>query len=263
MNTRIQTYQNEMFGQLRLTMINGEPWLVAADVAKALGYANPRKAVIDHVDKEDKTRNDSLRVNGTTPVLINESGLYSLILTSKLPQAKEFKRWVTAEVLPQIRRTGGYIPTHDFNGRGLTAEEMLARTQEIFTSTLLQKDQQISYQQQQLEAQRPMVLFYGAVATSSATCSVAELAKMLQANGVEVGQNRLFEWFRNNGYLCTKGGAFYNTPYQQWVESGLFRIETHSFEKPNGECMVSYTTRVTGKGQQYFVDGFLSGRFII
>lgn len=251
-----------MFGQLRLTMINGEPWLVAADVAKALGYANPRKAVIDHVDKEDKTRNDSLRVNGTTPVLINESGLYCLVLSSKLPQAKEFKRWVTAEVLPQIRRTGGYIPTHDQCGRTMTDDEVLARAQEIVSNTLAQKDSLISYQQAQLEAQRPMVVFYDAVAATNTTCSVAELAKMLKANGVDVGQNRLFEWLRNNGYLCTKGGAFYNTPYQHWVEAGLFRTQTQHYEKPDGECVVCYTTRVTGKGIQFFVDGFKSGRFI-
>lgn len=262
-NGDIICFTNSQFGQLRATNIDGEPWLMATDVARRLGYKNPQKAIRDHVEEEDRTVNESFTVNGTAPMLINESGLHCLILSSKLPQAKEFKRWVTKEVLPQIRRTGGYIPTHDFNGRGLTAEEMLARTREVFSNTLAQKDSLISYQQAQLEAQRPMVVFYDAVAATNTTCSVAELAKMLKANGVDVGQNRLFEWLRNNGYLCTKGGAFYNTPYQHWVEAGLFRTQTQHYEKPDGECVVCYTTRVTGKGVQYFVDGFKSGRFIM
>lgn len=264
---KIKTFSHPTLGDIRtMTDERGEPWFVGKDVAERLGYSNTRDAVRKHVDEEDKTTvaicDDGSNYKSMT-VLINESGLYSLILSSKLPQAKEFKRWVTAEVLPQIRRTGGYIPTHDQCGRTMTDDEVLARAQEIVSSTLAQKDSLISYQQAQLEAQRPKVVFYDAVAASNTTCSVAELAKMLKADGVDVGQNRLFEWFRNNGYLCTKGGAFYNTPYQHWVDAGLFRIQTQHYEKPDGECVVSYTTRVTGKGVQHFVDGFLSGRFII
>lgn len=133
----IQIFKHEVFGSLRaMRTEDGEPLLMGSDVAKRLGYKNPQKALRDHVDEEDKTLNESFTVNGTHPVLINESGLYSLILSSKLPQAKAFKRWVTAEVLPQIRRTGGYIPTHDAEGRQLSNEEILLLAQRIIGKTL-------------------------------------------------------------------------------------------------------------------------------
>ena len=135
----IQIFRHEQFGQLR-AMLNddGEPLLMGSDVARRLGYKNPQKALRDHVDEEDKTLNESFTVNGTTPILINESGLYSLILSSKLPQAKAFKRWVTSEVLPQIRKTGGYIPTHDDNGRQLTDEQIVEQALLILGRTLRQ-----------------------------------------------------------------------------------------------------------------------------
>ena len=133
----IQIFKHEVFGSLRaMRTEDGEPLLMGSDVAKRLGYKNPQKALRDHVDEEDKTLNESFTVNGTHPVLINESGLYSLILSSKLPQAKAFKRWVTAEVLPQIRKTGGYIPTHDAEGRQLSNEEILLLAQRIIGKTL-------------------------------------------------------------------------------------------------------------------------------
>ena len=135
--TRIHTFNSDQFGEIR-TMTNekGEPFFVGKDVAKALGYKNPQKALRDHLDEEDRTVNESFTVNGTTPILINESGLYSLILSSKLEQAKAFKRWVTSEVLPQIRMTGGYIPTRDKDGRQLTDEEIVERANEIVGRTL-------------------------------------------------------------------------------------------------------------------------------
>lgn len=252
-----------MFGQLRVVEEGGRVCFLASDVAKGLGFrdANSMTRTLD----EDEKGTQIVRTPGGEQkmTVITESGFYHAAMKSRVEKAKEFRRWVTAEVLPQIRRTGGYIPTRDQCGRTMTDDEVLARAQEIVSSTLAQKDSLISYQQALLEAQRPKVVFYDAVAASNTTCSVAELAKILKADGVDVGQNRLFEWFRNNGYLCTKGGAFYNTPYQHWVDAGLFRIQTQHYEKPDGECVVSYTTRVTGKGVQHFVDGFLSGRFII
>ena len=182
---KIKTFSHPTLGDIRtMTDERGEPWFVGKDVAERLGYSNTRDAVRKHVDEEDKTTvaicDDGSNYKSMT-VLINESGLYSLVLSSKLPQAKEFKRWVTAEVLPQIRRTGGYIPTRDQCGRTMTDDEVLARAQEIVSSTLAQKDSLISYQQARLEAQRPMVVFYDAVAATNTTCSVAELAKMLMA----------------------------------------------------------------------------------
>ena len=133
----IRTFKHEVFGSLRAILTeDGEPLLMGSDVAKRLGYKNPQKALRDHVDEEDKTLNESFTVNGTHPILINESGLYALVLSSKLPTAKAFKRWVTAEVLPQIRKTGGYIPTHDADGRALTNEEVLALADQIVGRTL-------------------------------------------------------------------------------------------------------------------------------
>lgn len=256
-----------MFGQLRVADENGKVYFNLSDACKALSIGNARN-VKSRLEERGVHSIDTPTFNqhGTEVmqkmVYIDEPNLYRCIFQSRKAEAQKFQEWVFEEVLPQIRRTGGYIPTHDQCGRTMTDDEVLARAQEIVSSTLAQKDSLISYQQAQLEAQRPMVVFYDAVAATNTTCSVAELAKMLKANGVDVGQNRLFEWLRNNGYLCTKGGAFYNTPYQHWVEAGLFRTQTQHYEKPDGECVVCYTTRVTGKGVQYFVDGFKSGRFI-
>ena len=206
-----------------MTDKKGEPWFVGKDVALALGYAKPENAVATHVCQEDKT---STLIQGSgsnyksQAVIINESGLYSLILSSKLESAKRFKRWVTSEVLPQIRKTGGYIPTKDSQGRQLSDEEIMAKALQISQRTIEQQQSLIDRQQQTIEQQQSKALFYDCVAESDDTCSVAEMAKMIEANGCPMGQKRLFEWLRNNGYLCTRRGQFFNTPYQIWVERG-------------------------------------------
>ena len=233
---------------------------VGKDVATILGYANTKKAIIDHVDKGDKQvmqlvdiqqGHETLPSNmvGSKVVIINESGLYSLILSSKLPSAKRFKRWVTSEVLPQIRKTGGYVPTYDEEGRAMSDKEIMAHALQISQRTIEQ-------QQATIEQQRPKALFHDRVAESDDTCSVAEMAKMIEANGYPMGQKRLFEWLRNNGYLCTRHGQFFNTPYQMWVERGLFRIETGVSHAPDGTEYVYHTTRITGKGQAHLLGKF-------
>ena len=210
MNGEIQIFESNQFGQLRGMNINGEAWLMARDVARRLGYTNPLKAIRDHVDTEDKTVNESFTVNGTTPILINESGLYSLILSSKLPQAREFKRWVTSEVLPQIRKTGGYIP--------LNAEDnektIMAKALEIMNRTLAQKDELI-------EAQKPKVAFANAVTTGDGCILISEMAKLLTRNGYVTGRTRFFRWLRENGYIFKKS----TEPIQKWVEMGIFATE--------------------------------------
>ena len=210
---------------------------MATDVARRLGYANPQKAIRDHVDDEDKTLNDSFTVNGTIPVLINESGLYSLILQSKLPRAREFKRWVTSEVLPQIRRTGGYIP--------LAAEDdektILAKAVRILNRTLEQKDEL-------LEAQRPKVDFANAVTTGDGCILMSELAKLLTRNGYPTGRTRLFRWMRENGYIFKRS----TEPIQKWVEQGLFATSVTVIKTHHG-TEERVTTKVTGKGQEYFL----------
>lgn len=265
MNKKIQIFENAEFGAIRtLTGKDGEPWFVGKDVAVILGHTNTSKAIHDHVDNEDKMvvqladvqdYNETLysHMKGTKVLIINESGLYSLILSSKLPAAKRFKRWVTSEVLPQIRRTGGYVPTYDEEGRAMSDEEIMAHALQISQRT-------IELQQQTIEQQRPKALFHDCVAESDDTCSVAEMAKMIEANGCPMGQKRLFEWLRNNGYLCTRSGQFFNTPYQIWVERGLFRIETSVSYATDGTEYVYHTTRITGKGQAHLLRSFFEVR---
>lgn len=262
MKNKIKIFKNEEFGTIRtLTGKGSEPWFVGKDVALALGYAKPENAVATHVCQEDKT---STLIQGSgsnyksQAVVINESGLYSLILGSKLESAKRFKRWVTSEVLPQIRRTGGYVPTHDSHGMQLSDEEIMAKALQISQRTIEQQQSLIDRQQQTIEQQQPKALFYDCVAVSNDTCSVAEMAKMIEANGYPMGQKRLFEWLRNNGYLCTRRGQFFNTPYQIWVERGLFRIETNVGHGTDGIEYVNHTTRITGRGQAYLLSQFFA-----
>ena len=190
------------FGEIRTVTIHEEPWFVGKDVAQVLGYSNPQKAIRDHVDEDDRTVNESFTVNGTAVVLINESGLYSLILSSKLPNAKKFKRWVTSEVLPSIRSNGGYIS----NQEKMTPEEILANAIKVAERVIAEKDRQI-------EAMRPKALFADSVAASSSTLLVGELAKVLRQNGVDMGEKRLFSWLRDNGYLIKRKGTDYNNAY--------------------------------------------------
>ena len=237
MNDVIQIFESNQFGQLRGTNINGEAWLMATDVARRLGYTNPQKAIRDHVDTEDKTLNESFTVNGTTPILINESGLYSLILSSKLPQAREFKRWVTSEVLPQIRKTGGYIPVKAEDDE----KTIMAKAMEIMNRTLAQKDAI-------LEAQKPKVAFANAVTTGDGCILISEMAKLLTRNGYVTGRTRFFRWLRENGYIFKKS----TEPIQKWVETGIFATSVTMIYTNHG-AEERVTTKVTGKGQEYFL----------
>ena len=237
MKNEIQKFESGLFGQLRGMNIGGEAWLMATDVARRLGYTNPQKAIRDHVDDEDKTLNESFTINGTIPVLINESGLYSLILQSKLPRAREFKRWVTSEVLPQIRKTGGYIPLDNEDDE----KTILAKALKILNRTLEQKDELI-------EAQRPKVDFADAVTTGDGCILISELAKLLTRNGYPTGRTRLFRWLRNNGYIFKRS----TEPIQRWVEEGIFATSVTMIKTHHGS-EERVTTKVTGKGQEYFL----------
>ena len=243
----IQIFKNDRFGEVRTMVINGEPWFVGKDVASVLGYSCPRNAIAIHVDSEDKT-NALIQCPGSNykskTTFINESGLYSLILSSKLPQAKEFKRWVTNEVLPQIRKTGGYIPLNDCED----SADIMARALMIAQRTIEQKDAL-------LEMQKPKVRFAEAVTGSDGSILIGELAKLITQNGYEIGRTRLFDWLRRNGYLFKNS----TEPIQKWVEKGLFETKVSLIHTHHGEHEV-LTTKVTGKGQRYFIDVFLSGR---
>lgn len=225
--------------EVRSLLINSEPWFVGKDVAEILSYSNTRKALIDHVDDEDRmdgvTIRDSIGRN-QKPVLINESGLYSLVLSSKLPSAKKFKRWVTSEVLPALRKTGQYRMEE------LSGSELMARALIEAQSVLAAKDKQI-------EEMKPKALFADAVATSHTSILVGELAKILKQNGIDMGQKRLFAWLREKGYLIKRQGTDYNMPTQKAMDIGLFEIKEGSYVNGSGVNITTKTPKVTGKGQ--------------
>lgn len=250
----LQVFNNPEFGEVRTIERDGEPWFVGKDVAAALGYAKERNAISSHVDDEDKK---DAPIQGPlggpqTMTIINESGLYSLVLSSKLPTAKAFKRWITSEVIPSIRKHGAYI-TPD------TLEQMIADpdTTIRLLTTLKEERQKRMQLENEAKANRPKVLFADAVATAHNSILIGELAKLIKQNGVDMGQNRLFEWMRQNGYLITRKGTDYNMPTQQSMELGLMEIKETTITNPDGSIRVNKTPKVTGKGQQYFIEKFL------
>lgn len=255
---KIQIFQNEQFGKVRITMNeNDEPLFCLADVAKALGYSNPAKAVIDHC--KGVTVLETPTQSGIQPIKYGkESEVYRLTMKSKLPNAEKFQDWVCDEVLPSIRKHGAYM-TQETLEKALTSPDFLIR---LATNLKEEKQKRIEAEQkaelaeQTIKSNAPKVLFADAVSTSQRSCLVAELAKILQQNGVNIGQNRLFTWMRENAYLCSKG-QYYNQPTQKSMDLGLFELKQTTINKPDGSILVSTTTKVTGKGQVYFVNKFL------
>ncbi len=243
----LQIFSNAEFGDVRTLVLNNEPWFVGKDVAGVLGYSNPQKAVRDHIDDDDKTLNESFTVNGTQGVLINESGLYSLILSSKLPNAKAFKRWVTSEVLPAIRKHGLYA-----------TEELIANPDLAIAAFKALKEEREA--RKALEAEnkqmQPLALFAKSVSASDTSILIGDLAKLLKQNGYDTGQKRLFEELRQRGFLM-KSGSSKNLPTQKSMELGLFEVKESTINNPDGSVRVTKTTKVTGKGQVYFVNLFL------
>lgn len=245
MNEIMKVFNNTMFGNVRIILQDDEPWFVAKDITNILGYQNSSKAIGDHVDVDDKLNNETLSSLGQRGGwLINESGLYSLILSSKLPNAKQFKRWVTSDVLPALRKTGSY----SMNIPQTLPEALRAYADEV---------EQHNKTKALVEAQRPKVLFADAVSTSNTDILVGDLAKLLSQNGYAVGQNRLFEQLRNEGFLILRKGNSYNTPTQRAMEMGLFRIKETAITHSDGRVSLNKTPKVTGKGQQYFINRFI------
>ena len=253
MKKEIKIFESPEFGRIRTVGDEKcEPWFIGKDVATVLGYSNVRDALLKHVDKEDKGVANCDSLGGRQKMtVINESGLYSLILSSKLPRAREFKRWVTSEVLPQIRKTRGYIP--------LAAEDdektILAKAVRILNRTLEEKDELLErkegllrQREGLLEAQRPKVEFADAVTTGDGCILISELAKLLTRNGYPTGRTRLFAWLRNNGYIFKRS----TEPIQKWVEEGIFATSVTMIKTHHGS-EERVTTKVTGKGQEYFL----------
>ena len=233
--------------EVRSLLINSEPWFVGKDVAEVLGYERADNAIRNHIDKEDKLMHQiSASGQNRNMTIINESGLYSLILSSKLPSAKKFKRWVTSEVLPALRKTGQY------QVKELSGQELMAKALIEAQNVLAAKDKQI-------EEMKPKALFADAVSASKGSISVGSLAKLLAQNGIAIGQNRLFAWLRDNNFLI-KDGKSKNVATQRYIDQGLFELKANvTFE--NGETKTHKpTTMVTGKGQRYFIDLFLNSQ---
>lgn len=252
---KMTLFTNEELGNVRALEIDGEPYFVGKDVAVALGYAKPENAISAHVDQEDKTttliQGDGSNYKSKT-TLINESGLYSLILSSKLPKAKEFKHWITAEVLPIIRKTGGYVnDTKQFVDYYFADCNTYGREA---IALMLNETKRIA---NQLKAQAPKVLFAEAVESSKTSIPVGDLAKLIKQNGVDIGQNRLFSWLRMNDYLI-KSGDRRNMPTQKSMDLGLFEVKISTYYRPDGTVDVTKTPKVTGKGQTYLINKFLS-----
>ena len=243
----LQTFKNQEFGSIRTLVINNEPWFIGKDVADVLGYKNQRDAISKHVDSEDKNTvaiHDGITRGNPNQTIINESGLYALIFGSKLESAQKFKRWVTSEVLPALRKTGQY------QVKELSGSELMAKALIEAQSVLAAKDKQI-------EQMKPKVVFADAVATSHTSILVGELAKILKQNGIDMGQKRLFAWLREKGYLIKRQGTDYNMPTQKAMELGLFEIKEGSYVNGSGVNITTKTPKITGKGQQYFINKFL------
>lgn len=241
----LQVFKNQEFGQVRTLTLNDEPWFVGKDVAEALGYAEPRSAVSKKVDDADRGVAEMETPSGKQNMtIINESGLYALIFGSKLESAQKFKRWVTSEVLPALRKTGQY------QVKELSGSELMARALIEAQNVLAAKDKVI-------EEMKPKVVFADAVATSHTSILVGELAKILKQNGIDMGQKRLFAWLREKGYLIKRQGTDYNMPTQKAMDLGLFEIKEGSYVNGSGVNITTKTPKITGKGQQYFINKFL------
>lgn len=244
----LQIFTSDQFGAIRAVNINGEPWFNGTDITAALGYRNSRDAIAKHVANEDsrlflKSQIATLEDypnRGLT--FINESGLYALIFGSKLESAQRFKHWVTAEVLPAIRKTGGY---------------QAPQGKELLALAVLEAQKTIEEQNKAIEQMKPKVIFADAVSTSQTSILIGDLAKLLRQNGVDIGQKRLFEYLRNHGYLIKRKGSDWNMPTQKSMNMGLFEIKESTHIDGNGCNIVTRTPKATGKAQIYFVNKFV------
>lgn len=239
-------FENPEFGQMRVINKNDEPWFVASDVCRALEISNNRDA-LNRLDADEKDVALTDTLGGQQQMsIVNEPGLYSLVLGSRKPEAKAFKRWITHEVIPSIRKTGGYIAGQE----SLSDAELMAKALLVAQRTIEERNKQI-------EVMKPKALFADAVSASETSILIGDLAKLLKQNGVDIGQNRLFRWLRDEKYLI-KFGERRNMPTQRAMDLGLFEIKETPRTLSSGEIHVDRTSKVTGKGQTYFINKFLN-----
>lgn len=252
MNNEIQKFDFKGAPLRTLTDKAEEPWFVAKDVCDILG--TDTRDLHKILESDEITNVDSIHIaqnGGKAPLIISEPGLYRLVMKSRKPEAKEFQRWVTHEVLPQIRKTGGYIPTTDVDD-DMT---ILAKAVMIGQRTMEEQKRRIAAQESHINELEPKARFADAVAASDGTCLIGELAKMLRQNGLDIGQNRLFEILRQDGYLG-KNGSNRNVPTQKAMDLGLFRIKETAITHSDGHVTINRTAKVTGKGQTYFISRY-------
>ena len=269
----LQLIQNEQF-KVRKTEYDGQTWFVARDVADILGYKNANNAITLHVEEDDRLTTQVNTPKGIrSTIIINEIGVYSLVLGSKLPQAKAFKRWICKDVVPSIHRTGAYMTDETLSRvqadpaalQELTAKLEEERARHIETlklvgqheQTIKEKDALIERKNAYFQRNKPRIDFAKAVYENKTAILVGEMAKLLNQNGIDIGQNRFFQWLRENGYLQSKEGQMWNVPYQKCIESGLFIIKESIAKAKDGSEIISRTPMVTGKGQRYFISKFL------
>ena len=249
----LQIFNSEEFGEIRTITKDDEPMFCLTDICKALEIKNASD-VAKRLDLDEVTRFNLGSQSGETN-FVNESGLYAVILRSDKPNAKKFRRWVTSEVLPSIRKNGGYIAGQET----LSDEELMAKALLVAQNKIAERDAIIKRQQEKIESDKPKTIFADAVSTSHTSILVGDLAKLICQNGVKIGQKRLFEWLRNNGYLV-KSGLSRNMPIQRYVEQGLFEVKESNVQNPDGSVRITRTTKVTGKGQIYFVNKFIKDK---
>lgn len=267
----IKIFESNEFGKVRTINENGQIWFVGKDVCEIFGDTNYRRSISRIDEDEKKTSNVSTNGGSQNMILLNESGLYSLLflmqpqkakgvsqnesaINERIEKLREFKRWITHEVLPSIRKHGGYIK----NQENLSDDELMARALEVAQRKIAEKNKLIEEQASKIQQDTPKVLFADSVSASSTSILVGELAKLLNQNGIKTGQKRLFSWLRENGYLMKNTSSF-NLPTQKAMELGLFEIKESTVINPDNSVRINKTTKVTGKGQLYFVNKFLGG----
>ena len=250
----IQVFNNPAFGNIRVAGTDTNPQFCLADVCKALGLS--AKGVNQRLGDEVISNYPITDILGREQraLFVNEDGLYDVILDSRKIEARQFRKWITSEVLPTIRKHGAYM-TDDALQKAIQSPDFLIQ----LATELKNEKQKRLVAEAKIQETRPQVIFADAVTASSDSILVGELAKLIKQNGVDTGQRRLFRWLRDNGYLCKKYGECFNEPTQHAMELGLFEIKKTIIQKPDGSSIISRTVKVTGKGQIYFVNKFLSG----
>ena len=248
----LKIFSNEKYGEVRTAVINNEPYFMLADVCRVLEIKNSRD-IKNRLNSKGVGTTDILTKGGKQQAtFINESNLYKLAFTSRKKEAEEFTEWVTSEVLPTIRKTGGYLTPEK-------VEEVLSNPDTIIKLATDLKEERAKRQEAEalLQVAKPKVVFADSVANSENTILIGELAKLIKQNGYDIGQKRLFAWMRENGFLIKQQGSSYNMPTQKAMQLELFKIKESSIIQPDGAVRLTRTVKVTGKGQQYFINKFL------